>query len=43
MPPGPGVDGGNLHGDVDSDQDDFGIVQLCYSGAGVPTDPACAP
>jgi hypothetical protein len=33
----------DLDGDGDVDQSDFGLLQACYSGPGVPvTDPACA-
>ncbi len=29
-------------GDNDGDQNDFGVIQLCQSGADIPGDPACA-
>ena len=32
----------DFDGDGDVDQDDFGVFQRCYSGAGNPADPACA-
>jgi hypothetical protein len=32
---------GDLDGDSDVDQDDFGLLQRCYSGTGEPYDPGC--
>jgi hypothetical protein len=32
----------DFNGDGDVDQDDFGILQRCYSGSDVPADPNCA-
>ena len=49
LPPGcgltPGTDGkiaADFDKDGDVDQDDFGVIQRCYSGTGKPVDPNCA-
>ena len=33
---------GDLDGDSDVDQDDFGLLQRCFSGIGEPYGPGCA-
>jgi len=40
-PPGDGCQNADLDHDDDVDQCDFGLLQRCLSGAGVPTDPDC--
>ena len=42
IPIAPGCEGKRLDGDNDIDQEDFAVLQWCYSGENNPGDPNCA-